>query len=93
MTERKFTLDDLSHLKSQLKQQIYTQEKQIKFSAQHLIPTSPLKLISNVTNLAGIATGIMSSSKKNGNSFSLINGAILGYKMVKIIRHFIKKRK
>lgn len=85
-------MEDLSVLKEQIKQRIDEQKDQLEYSAKNLFPSSPTKILSTVSDVALAASGIMNGTKKAGKGFALLNGVVIGYKLVKSIRKSIRNK-
>lgn len=85
-------MEDLSVLKEQIKQRIDEQKEQLEYSAKNLFPSSPIKIVSTVADVASAASGIALSTKKMGKGFAVLNSVVVGYKIAKSIRGAIRNR-
>lgn len=92
MNRDNIKMEDLSVLKEQIKLRIEEQKEKLEYSAKNLFPTSPLKIVSTVSDVALAASGIMKGTKRAGKGFALINSVVIGYKLVKNIRKSIRSR-
>ena len=82
---KNLTIDDMSIVREQIKQKIEEQKDQVILSAQHLVP------FSSDTKSSFIPLSLVTVPFTKGKIMNLIQGAIVGYKIVRSIRRFIRK--
>ncbi|MGC3979600.1 MAG: hypothetical protein QM751_16070 [Paludibacteraceae bacterium] len=90
--KQKMDIDDLSELKMQMRHRINIQKEKMDYSAKKMFTAPSASMLGTATNIITSLAGITLRSKKMNQGFSIINGAILGYKLVKNIRYFLRKR-
>jgi len=82
---KNLTIDDMPILREQIKQKIEDQKDQVISSAQHLVS------FSSVTKSSFTPLSLVTTPFTKGKIMNLVQGAIVGYKIVRSIRRFIRK--
>ncbi|MFV0390525.1 MAG: hypothetical protein ACK5KP_01350 [Paludibacteraceae bacterium] len=88
---KKLKIDDLQDVKRQLRLRIDEQQKMMMASAKGLVPFSAnsSSIRSNKKRL--IPLSILTTPLRKGKTISVVEGMLIGYKLIKSIRRVVKK--
>lgn len=89
--KKDLTFEDLSVIRKQLKDRIDLQQNQIQKSARRLIPFSQNDASLSLKNKAFSPLSLITTPIRKGKTLSLIEGIVIGYKLVRGIRRIIRK--
>ena len=89
--KKDLTFEDLSVIRKQLKDRIDLQQNQIQKSARRLIPFSQNDGSLSLKNKAFSPLSLITTPIRKGKTLSLIEGIVIGYKLVRGIRRIIRK--
>lgn len=89
--KKDLTFEDLSVIRKQLKDRIDLQQNQIQKSARRLIPFSQNDGSLSLKNKTFSPLSLITTPIRKGKTLSLIEGIVIGYKLVRGIRRIIRK--
>lgn len=84
--KRNLTMEDLELVKYQLKRELDAKQNSINHSAKSLIPFS--KVSRNASN----SFPLLSTRRRKGKTISIVEGVVMGFKMVKNISRMLRRR-
>ncbi len=89
--KKDLTFEDLSVIRKQLRQRIDSQQEHIMVSARRLIPFSGGSSGISLKNKGISPLSLITTPIRKGKAISLVEGMVIGYKLVRSIRRIIRK--
>ena len=88
---KNLSFEDLANAKKQLKQRIDAQQEQISSSAKRVVPFSKDSTTISLKNNALSPLSFITTPIRKGKAISLVEGIVIGYKLIRSIRKFIRR--
>ena len=88
---KNLSFEDLSIVKKHLRQKIDKQQEQIVVSTKRLVPFTKDSTTLSLKNKALSPLSFFSTPLRKGKTISLVEGIVMGYKVVRGIKKFILK--
>lgn len=88
---RKLTMDDLADVKFDLKRKINEQQSKMQVSMKQIIPFTKDSTTINLNNKKFLPLSLITTPIRKGRAISVAEGILVGYKVMKSIRRFIRR--
>lgn len=88
---KNLSIEDLSVFKEQLRQRIDEQQKRMLHSAKRLVPFSKESTTVSLKSKVFSPLSLITTPIHKGKTISLVEGIVLGYKIVRSVQRLIKR--
>lgn len=88
---KNLTIEDLSEVKKELKQRIEAQQNHVLTSARRLVPFTKDSTTINLNRKSLSPLSLITTPIRKGKTISIVEGVLIGYKLMRSIRKFIRK--
>lgn len=85
------TIQDLLEVKKDLKQRMDIQQKQVFTSAKRLVPFTKDSTAISLNKKRLLPLSLITAPIRKGRTMSMIEGALIGYKLMRSIRKFFRR--